>query len=103
MRFRYKLLPAFVALALAGMSGGAGAVSIQTAADSGSLDGLAFVGGSQSSGLPGSVDVSNNFSGSANSTAFFHVYGSVFPSSVFMGSRTSGTGRYDLTGAYHLS
>jgi hypothetical protein len=98
---KYRLLPYFAGIAFAMLAPRADALSIQTASASGTLSGAAFLPVTLPSPVPGTVDLFYSPS-SANSSAFFHTYGSVLPNSVTFGSRTSGQRQYDLTSPYRL-
>lgn len=101
MRFKYKLLPFLISSALGGIAMPALSVPMQSATANWTINGVAGAGDSATSGIPGFVDILQNHSGPGGEV-FYHTYGSVTPGSVFFGSRSSGSGKYDLTSPYKL-
>jgi len=101
MKFKYKLLPFLVTTAIAGISTPIAAAPIQSATANWTINGVAGAGDSQTSSIPGYVDILQNHSG-IGGEVFYHTYGSVSAGSVFFGSRSSGSGKYDLTSPYKL-
>lgn len=115
MMFKCRLLPFAVAGALASLSGTALSIPLTSAVygtTASPQDGI-FLGGVQQAvvassdlsenGIPGSVDViPSKDDGISGNNMFFHSYGGVSAGNTYMGSRASGNGNYDGTGAFFL-
>lgn len=104
MQFKYKMLPFLVTTALAGVSIPVLATPMHSATATWTTGNPAApgAGDSQSGSVPGYVDILQNQYG-VGGEVFYHTYGSVGgDGSVFFGSRSSGSGIYDLTSPYKL-